>query len=113
HQDRSQAITIGFHQRVKIVATESAQVVGVINLKNTVLLDDSKQYQETQHGEHVDALIKDQQTNEVEGHCQGQRRQNDAWIEPGLKLRRQDQVHEGEGHGECQEEACCRDFLRF
>ena len=71
-----------------------AQLVGVVDLQNRVLLDDAEQHQQPERREDVQRLLEDDQRQQRERQRQRQRQQDRDRVQPRLELRRQDQIHE-------------------
>ena len=110
HQDRPQPVAVGLADRLGARQALRAQVVGVIDLQDGVLLHDAEQHEDAEHREDVQRLVEHQDREQRERHRQRQREQDRDRVQPALELRREDQVHEDDREQEREHEVRGRAF---
>ena len=71
HQNRPQPIAAGLHDGVVRVQPGLAQLVGVIDLQDRVLLHDAEQHQQAEAGEDVQRLPEDESDSSANGSVSG------------------------------------------
>ena len=82
----------------------AAQFVGLVYLKDAVLLDDADQHEQTEHGVKVHRRAEQEQRQQAERDGHGQSCHDADRVQPALKLPRQDQVHEQDAQDQSDQE---------
>ena len=100
HENWSQTIAAGLHDRVVGGHSGLLELVRVVDLQNRVLLDDAEQHQEAKGREDVQRLPEDDDRQQREGQGQRQRQQDRDRVQPRFELCRQDEIHEDEREDE-------------
>jgi hypothetical protein len=71
-----------------------AQLVGVVNLENGVLLHHAEEHEDAEEAVEVERLVEQNHRQHRERQGERQREQDGDRVQPRFELRRQDEVHE-------------------